>query len=912
MDNISKEIATFLNIFISEEKEFFLTHYSCRKSPINLAEYDALGKDFFTLVACHFSVSIEHSDEKNLDRNKRLIKAHLIQNYSDKLLKSPLFHKFHFGDGVTDSEKYSNSVLNTLLFILVGQVVAIGYFKNLYTELTSKKFSITETDKGLDYKTLLQEELQKKKQSLPVYETLDITGPQHDLTFKVSAKVDSIKVIATEQSKKKAQRAAAKLLLQKINPKLLVSHNIQIKLNQCSLTFYKQGLRNPNFTFPFDLYRTFNLPTDINLMPAIIHSRFKGMGYWGQNSQRQLAMLGADLLDVLLGIQIANISKVENNYGNNKFDLAQAILANERLVKIYDSGFINIGALPFKHSDLQSLSYKVDCIQSLFSISFLNSLENDDLKSILDSQALNWIYKKAIFLFSKEKSDLKSLSNIVLERIQALGLLFSFEKNGVNISIRLTGIKSGNTFLFAPDNSLDSNKDIKQYLSSLLLKILDATEGIGLSPNFQRNKFKAYIDLIKFVDAELISNRKVLANDNAIKVDLLEPKNFNKFCTFSYHELLTELANQDLGMQEKVEILIRVRIYLGLNNSLNEAKYFQYLPIVFDNYYSDIASNSIINFSDEEANNKNDELIIEGNTLITHKTSDTDSLGAIKPKIADSSYSVKKAKQRVTPKTKATSTLNIKNSDQENHDYLASFENKISTLKISEIESLWKNKEMLLDSVEEAAIVLSFLRYERGIDFQRLKYIKFVNSELLDKTTLSSMFSTKNTEQKAKIEKNKVVKIKKVTTDKPCSDFKVEKNDAREFTERKVAVRGGQSKFRRNVMSIWENCCISGCKITSIVEAAHIAPYRGEKDNHIQNGLILRVDLHRLFDSYLIGINPDTMKIELAPELTESEYREFKGTVIEIPTDHRVSKKALIYRWHTFCQNNEIQFLKGS
>jgi HNH endonuclease len=33
-----------------------------------------------------------------------------------------------------------------------------------------------------------------------------------------------------------------------------------------------------------------------------------------------------------------------------------------------------------------------------------------------------------------------------------------------------------------------------------------------------------------------------------------------------------------------------------------------------------------------------------------------------------------------------------------------------------------------------------------------------------------------------------------------------------------------------------------------ILEAAHISPYRGEEDNHPENGLLLRADLHTLFD----------------------------------------------------------------
>ena len=39
-----------------------------------------------------------------------------------------------------------------------------------------------------------------------------------------------------------------------------------------------------------------------------------------------------------------------------------------------------------------------------------------------------------------------------------------------------------------------------------------------------------------------------------------------------------------------------------------------------------------------------------------------------------------------------------------------------------------------------------------------------------------------------------------------------------------------------------------------LLEAAHIQPYIDERSNHPQNGLCLRVDLHRLFDEGLISV----------------------------------------------------------
>ena len=62
-----------------------------------------------------------------------------------------------------------------------------------------------------------------------------------------------------------------------------------------------------------------------------------------------------------------------------------------------------------------------------------------------------------------------------------------------------------------------------------------------------------------------------------------------------------------------------------------------------------------------------------------------------------------------------------------------------------------------------------------------------------------------------------------------------------------------------------------------IVEAAHIWPYRGRDDNHPDNGLLLRADLHTLFDLDLMGIEPDSLETRLHPTAGNAGYREFDG-----------------------------------
>jgi hypothetical protein len=97
-------------------------------------------------------------------------------------------------------------------------------------------------------------------------------------------------------------------------------------------------------------------------------------------------------------------------------------------------------------------------------------------------------------------------------------------------------------------------------------------------------------------------------------------------------------------------------------------------------------------------------------------------------------------------------------------------------------------------------------------------------------------------------------------------------------------------------------CAITACDAADALEAAHIVPYCGEQSNHAANGLLLRADLHTLFDLDLIGIEPHTLKVSLVPDLRRLTYAEFHGKILAAPSDpaDRPSKNALAERWRKF------------
>ena len=106
-------------------------------------------------------------------------------------------------------------------------------------------------------------------------------------------------------------------------------------------------------------------------------------------------------------------------------------------------------------------------------------------------------------------------------------------------------------------------------------------------------------------------------------------------------------------------------------------------------------------------------------------------------------------------------------------------------------------------------------------------------------------------------------------------------DDISEKTLIKKRIRRGQLKFRNNLLEIYNSsCAISNCNIINALEAAHIQKHMDSGINTTNNGILLRSDLHKLFDSNLLKINPKTFTVELSELLKSSSYSRFEGRKI--------------------------------
>jgi len=134
-------------------------------------------------------------------------------------------------------------------------------------------------------------------------------------------------------------------------------------------------------------------------------------------------------------------------------------------------------------------------------------------------------------------------------------------------------------------------------------------------------------------------------------------------------------------------------------------------------------------------------------------------------------------------------------------------------------------------------------------------------------------------------------------------------SDLRQKVIRAITLRRGQRKFRNALLRRFgEKCAISDCGLVDLLEAAHIAPYRGDADNHASNGLLLRADLHTLFDLNMMAIDPEGLRVRFHPAARAHGYGELEGKTLSGPAFSRLSRIALHDRWLVFQKSTrEIQ-----
>jgi putative restriction endonuclease len=118
-----------------------------------------------------------------------------------------------------------------------------------------------------------------------------------------------------------------------------------------------------------------------------------------------------------------------------------------------------------------------------------------------------------------------------------------------------------------------------------------------------------------------------------------------------------------------------------------------------------------------------------------------------------------------------------------------------------------------------------------------------------------------------------------------------------------VRPRLGQGAFRIIVTDSYQRrCAVSGERTLPALDAAHIRPFSEGGAHEASNGILLRRDIHSLFDAGYVTISPE-MKFEVSRRIKEEfengrHYYALHGQTVAKPVDPRgqVERSALI--WH--------------
>jgi putative restriction endonuclease len=122
-------------------------------------------------------------------------------------------------------------------------------------------------------------------------------------------------------------------------------------------------------------------------------------------------------------------------------------------------------------------------------------------------------------------------------------------------------------------------------------------------------------------------------------------------------------------------------------------------------------------------------------------------------------------------------------------------------------------------------------------------------------------------------------------------------------TPKLAPYRLGQGSFRAVVQAAYhDRCAITGSKIAPVLQAAHIQPVTAGGEHRLDNGLLLRSDVHILFDRGYLGVDP-LHRLQVSPRLRADfgngeQFYSRAGNLITLPDDRRDRPQREFLEWH--------------
>jgi ribonuclease III len=232
--NLIEEFEKMVGV-VFEDKQLLqcaLTHssYAKRKGsgPKKMSDNERL--EFFgdavlkLIVSEYLYVKYPDYDEGKLTKIRAKIISDAVLAKMAKHLELGEYMLFSYGEKSSGGKVRSSNLANALEAILGACYIDGGYeaSKQLFLKLLAIfEAKILSSDELSDYKTTLQEYMQKRKSELPIYTVQNEDGPDHSKIFVVEVSVEMKSKIITDigrgKTKKEAEQAAARSVYLKLS-----------------------------------------------------------------------------------------------------------------------------------------------------------------------------------------------------------------------------------------------------------------------------------------------------------------------------------------------------------------------------------------------------------------------------------------------------------------------------------------------------------------------------------------------------------------------------------------------------------------------------------------------------------------------------------------------------------------------
>ena len=118
-----------------------------------------------------------------------------------------------------------------------------------------------------------------------------------------------------------------------------------------------------------------------------------------------------------------------------------------------------------------------------------------------------------------------------------------------------------------------------------------------------------------------------------------------------------------------------------------------------------------------------------------------------------------------------------------------------------------------------------------------------------------------------------------------------------------VQPRLGQGAFRLLVTDAYQRrCAVTGERTLPVLDAAHIRPYAELGPHRLENGILLRKDLHALFDAGYVTVTP-SLELRVSRRIREEfengrDYYALEGSSVRLPLPPAPPPSAEYLEWH--------------